>query len=65
MLSAPGFTQFKAIITNIDQCNSNITCLDAHIIPKEEYLVNKAPTSNNQETVPESHLIMQTLPGFD
>jgi hypothetical protein len=76
--SAPGFKQFKAFIANIDQCNSNTTCLDAnaHIIPEEEYLVNNAPTLYNQETTPEndteltvetpeSHLILQSSTGFD
>jgi uncharacterized phage infection (PIP) family protein YhgE len=68
--------QCKAFIANIDQCNSNTTCLDAHNVPEEEYLVDNAPTLNNQETTPEngtelmvetpeSHLILQSLPGFD
>jgi hypothetical protein len=76
MPSAPGFTQFNAVITNIDLYDSNTTCLDAHIIPEEEYLVNNVPTLDNQETTPENgtettvetpepHLMMQNLPGFD
>jgi hypothetical protein len=71
--SAPGFTRFKVVIANIDQCNCNTTCLNAHIIPEEEYLVNNSPTPDNQETTPEngtittvetpvSHLSMQNLP---
>jgi hypothetical protein len=64
--------RLKTIITNIDQCNSNITS-HTQIIPTEEYLVNNAPTPGNQETTPEnsiettaeSHLLMQTLAGFD
>jgi hypothetical protein len=76
MPSAPGFKQFRAFIANIDQGDSNTTCLDAHIFPEEEYLVNNALTLNNKETMPEngtdptvetpkSHLILQSLPRFD
>jgi hypothetical protein len=54
MPSAPGFKRFKAFIANIDQCDSNTTCLDAHIIPEEEYLVDNALTLNNKETMPEN-----------
>jgi hypothetical protein len=54
MPSAPGFKRFKAFIANMDQCDSNTTCLDAHIIPEEEYLVDNALTLNNKETMPEN-----------
>jgi hypothetical protein len=54
----------------------NATATQPHIIPEEEYLVNNAPTLNNQETLPEngtelmvetpeSHLLLQSSPGFD
>jgi hypothetical protein len=41
-------------IKRTDQSDSNTTCHDAHIIPAEEYLVNNAPTLDNQETTPEN-----------
>jgi hypothetical protein len=39
MQSAPGFHQFKAFTTNINQEDCHIACFDAHIIPDNESLV--------------------------